>query len=286
MILVYGTTVYPSVRSSRTIRNIEISSLIPSCGFTRDYKFEIRTASLSIVNNGPLEVILRDVNMTITLENDGSLIIPVEDVSISPNSNHTFTLAPPPLTAAYEPHRIIESLQDYHLEYQLNMSAFASSGTFQGPISKTSDGIVVFLHIPTGQDPASFQHGVALGQEENETIVMYTTAPQYTPQSFRVGRINDQWTDRKHFWGTEMIRLEKIRFTINASEPVNLQIILASGPDLSNYTPKEVLMEISSTSYIHKNFTAPIDGLYVFRFQINQPLSTSTVIFDCVRFWP
>ncbi len=286
MILVYGTTVYPSVRSSRTIRNIEISSLITSYGVTRDYKFEILTASLSIVNNGPLEVILRDVNMTITLENDGSLIIPVEDVSISPNSNHTFTLAPPPLTAAYEPHRIIESLQDYHLEYQLNMSAFASSGTFQGPISKTSDGIVVFLHIPTGQDPASFQHGVALGQEENETIVMYTTAPQYTPQSFRVGRINDQWTDRKHFWGTEMIRLEKIRFTINASEPVNLQIILASGPDLSNYTPKEVLMEISSTSYIHKNFTAPIDGLYVFRFQINQPLSTSTVIFDCVRFWP
>jgi hypothetical protein len=83
-----------------------------------------------------------------------------------------------------------------------------------------------------------------------------------------------------------MYLLEKIRFSINASEPVNVQIILAAGPDLSNYTAKEVLIEISSTSYISNNFTAPTDGLYVFRFQISQPLSTSTVIFDCVRFWP
>jgi hypothetical protein len=287
IILLYGTSVYPSVRSSRTIRNIEISGNIASYLYPRDNKFEILEASLSITNNGPLEVILRDVNMTITLENDGSLIIPVnKEVSISPSSTHQFTLAPPTLTATYEPHTILETLQDHHLEYQLNMSAFASCGTFQGPISKTSDGVEVFLHIPPSKVSASFQHGVALGQDENETIVIYTTAPQWPPQSFRVGRINDQWTDRKHFWGTELYRLEKIRFSINASEPVNVQIILAAGPDLSNYTAKEALIEISSTSYISENFTAPTDGLYVFRFQISQPLSTSTVIFDCVRFWP
>lgn len=287
IILVYGTSVYPSVRSSRTIRNIEISSNIASYSYSRDFKFEILEASLSITNNGPLEVILRELNMTITLENDGSLIIPVDkDVSISPGSTHNFTLAPPTLTAAYESRTTLETLQDHHLEYQLNVSASALCGTFQGPISKTSDGVVVFLHIPPYEFPTRFQHGVALGQDENETIVIYTTAPQWPPQSFRVGRINDQWTDRKHYWGTELYRLEKIRFSINASEPVNIQIILASGPDLSNYTAKEKLIEISSTSYISENFTAPTDGLYVFRFQISQPLSTSTVIFDCVRFWP
>jgi hypothetical protein len=286
IILFYGTSVYPSIRSSRTIRNIEISVNITSYGYNEDFEFEIRGASLGIVNNGPLDVILHDMNISITLENDGILIIPVnKDVSISLGSTHIFTLAPPTLTALYEPHTILETTQDHHLEYQLKVNAFASCGPFQGPISKTSNGVVVFLHPPPYEFPTRFQHGVILGQDENDTIVIYT-APLWPPQSFRVGRINDQWTDRKHFWGIEIKRLTKIRFSVNATEPVNVQIIFAAGPDLSNYTAKEVLIEISSTSYISNNFTAPRDGFYVFQFQISQPLLTSTVIFDCVRFWP
>lgn len=286
VIFICGVITYPYVLSSYTLNNLKINSDISSYGYSKDFEFLIGEGQIEIKNVGPLDVTLYNSSFTISLNSENSITILIDNkIKFPSGSSYNSTIAPPDLVIKDESQTILGKIKERFLNYTVILNAYASCGKYEGPINKSFLGHLVFLHPLNYELPLSLQHGMLYGTGVNETFMVYPSSLML-PQSFKVGYLSDIWINREHYWGLSMKQLEKIRFLFNATEPVSFQLTFPDNPDFNYWCKSKILIDLPAISFYSANFTAPLDGLYVFIFKISQKDMNATVILNGIFFWP
>ena len=131
---------------------------------------------------------------------------------------------------------------------------------------------------------ASYPHGTC--------ICLLSLVPVKSPQTFKMSTINF-YEDREvitlhtYYFGAELDSGAKIVFVINATSPVNLQLVLVNRTDadvlsLGNevaYYSRVIIEAPKITSYFHE-LNVQEKGLYIFVFDVAQPKPVATVTFE------
>ena len=130
------------------------------------------------------------------------------------------------------------------------------------------------------------------GYPHGTCICGVSTVPVKSPQTFKMSTIKF-YEDREvitlhtYYFGAELDSGAKIVFVINATSPVNLQLVLVNRTDadvlsLGNevaYYSRVIIEAPKITSYFHE-LNVQEKGLYIFVFDVAQPKPVATVTFE------
>ena len=134
-----------------------------------------------------------------------------------------------------------------------------------------------------------------VGYPHGTCICGVSTVPVKSPQTFKMSTIKF-YEDREvitlhtYYFGTELNSGAKIVFLINATAPIDLQLVLVNRTDadvlaLANevaYYSRVIIQAPNITSYYHE-LNVQEKGLYIFVFDVAQPKPVATVTFKAER---
>ena len=131
----------------------------------------------------------------------------------------------------------------------------------------------------------------SVGNDPGSTCVCgVSTTPVRSPQTFSMSTIvrDDEMTLHTHYFGTELNSRAKILFVINATAPVDFQLVFvnrttddidaASMPRLAR-VDKLTIDALHITSYRHE-LNVQEKGIYIFVFDVAQPKPVATVTLE------
>jgi len=137
-----------------------------------------------------------------------------------------------------------------------------------------------------------------VGYPHGSCICGVSTVPVKSPQTFKMSTINlyddpvltmdrEVITLHTYYFGAELDSGAKIVFVINATSPIDLQIVLVNRTDadvlsLGNevaYYSRVIIEAPEITSYF-RELNVQEKGLYIFVFDVAQPKPVATVTFE------
>jgi len=110
--------------------------------------------SIIIHNNGPLDVLLRESEIEITVDNNAYVKFSLQDsILLKDGGSYQYALAPPDLIIKDEKQLIFDSIMDHHIETEVILYSDVVVGGREYSIERRYSIPLVFLHLPTDLRP-------------------------------------------------------------------------------------------------------------------------------------
>jgi hypothetical protein len=155
LIIATSIFIYIFILPSKTIENLGFNALISAYGYDdNNTQLIILNGSITIHNGGPLDVLLREPEIEITIDDNFCARFPLRDqVSLTAGGSYQYVLAPPDFIIKDEERLIYNSIMDYHIETEFILYSGAVVGGREYSIEKRYSHPLVFLSLPTDIRP-------------------------------------------------------------------------------------------------------------------------------------
>ena len=154
LIIVTSVFIYSFILPSKTIENLVLNVSINAYGYSNNFQFIIMEGSIIIHNNGPLDVLLRESEIEITVDNNTYVKFQLSDsILLKTDESYQYAIAPPDLIINDEKQLIFDSIMDHHIEIGVILYSDAVVGGREHSIERRYYISLVFLHLPTDVRP-------------------------------------------------------------------------------------------------------------------------------------